>query len=78
MPKFKEIEIVVLLNEEGDWDCGATREEAATRLEEAYSTDEGEMRRAVHVILKVPVPEPDVLRATLPIAPCTAGLVHVG
>lgn len=60
--RIKEIEIVVLMNEEGDWDVGATREEACERLEDAYSTDAGEARRAIHVILKVAAPESVVLR----------------
>jgi hypothetical protein len=66
MPRIKEIEIVVLMNEEGDWDVGATREEAFERLEDAYSSDGGEARRAIHIILKVTVPESVVLRGEVP------------
>jgi hypothetical protein len=77
MPRIKEIEIVVLMNEEGDWDVGATREEAPERLEEAYSTDAGEARRAIHVILKVAVPESVVLRGEAPPEGKTAELKSV-
>ncbi len=66
MPEYREIELHVAMDADGDYGVGTDAEAAGTNYTETISSDGWQIVRRLVVKLKVEVPEPTVLTATVP------------
>lgn len=76
---YKTVEVWVLIDEDGDYEVGASAEEAATRYADTVAQPDGErgMRR-VKLAVRVPLPTPIELSGEVACEEAGAGLTAAG
>ena len=64
MATMQEIEVWVMVNADGEYDCGTDEEKATENFEANCSTDGG--RQLIKITLTVPLPETIEVEGTVP------------